>query len=105
MRRSHLQVEEGSKAVDLQLEFAFEAPLARRFGIDVAERGLQPAIRVLKIRPTHHPVAPENGQCVVAELPFGDGRVRLETIRPSPEQFEAAPVPHDRIEGGEQAYS
>ncbi len=40
---------------------------------------------------------------VVSDLALGCGRVCLEPVSPAPEQLEAPPVPHDRIERRQQA--
>src|SRR5205823_886657 len=54
------------------------------------------------VRPTNDLLTPEQRKRVIAPTSLRGWRVRLESIRPLPQQLEPAAIPHDRIERREQ---
>ena len=64
---------------------------------------LQSRICHSRIAPTDDLITPQQGQRVIAELAFGRGGVGFKAVVPAPKQAEAAAIPNDGVEGGEQA--
>jgi hypothetical protein len=55
----------------------------------------------LEVEPRHKPVAEEEGQDIIAVLPFVRRRVDLDLVVEAEEAKGAGPLPDERIEGGE----
>src|SRR3954452_22632837 len=85
--------EEAPHPGHLGVELAREVSRPRRPSRDVPEVGAQVADVGREGGPANHAIAPQHGQRIVAALTFRHWRVRLETVRPTPEQLEPAPVP------------
>ena len=77
--------------------------IARRTAGNVAEPRRHHATGMADIGPADHAVAPQQRQRVVAERPFGFGRVGFEAIGPSPEMLKSPPVPDQWIERRQEA--
>src|SRR6188768_110463 len=90
-----------AQTIDLIIQSALERASARALP-DEPEIHVHGAVLHGHVAPPDHAVPPEQRERVVAEASLRRRRVGLESIRPAPEHFEAAAVPHDRIEGREQ---
>src|SRR5438445_11593541 len=82
-RRSGLQAQEGSHAVQLGFEFALEGAIARR-RLDVAEVRFERTVFYREVAPADHAIAPKQRQSIIAALAFVRRRVGFETVDPAP---------------------
>src|ERR1035437_8427944 len=71
---------------------------------DIAELRLKLTVLHREVAPANHAITPKQRQSIVAELSLRSRRVGLETVPPAPQQLEAVTVPHDRVEGRQQAH-
>src|ERR1700678_1696174 len=99
------QTQKSPDPCELGIQAGAKRHIAWSTAADEAEGGAQRSIGHCQISPSDHPIMPQQRQRVIAELALGRGGVGLEAIRPAPEDLEAAAVPCDGIEGGEQAYA